>query len=87
MTTPAQTTLMHAADLLESAATKMREWGNSDPRNLDWRVMPFAQAVHDDALCTALELRLLARSIHDGKVAVPPVPTFEKKGYGNENAA
>lgn len=79
MTTTAQTTLLHAAELLESAAVKMREWGNSDPRNLDWRVMPFAQAVHDDALTTALELRLLATRIQDGKAAVSPVPTFEGK--------
>lgn len=70
MTTPAQTTLLHAAELLESAAVKMREWGNSDPRNPDWRLMPFAQEVHDDALCTALELRLLARSMQMGTIQV-----------------
>ena len=36
-------------------------------------------AAHDDALCTALELRLLAKRIQDGKAAVSPEPTFEGK--------
>ena len=83
MTTPAQTTLQHAADLLEADAKSWRECCNADPQNPDWKGEPDAHAAHDDALCTALELRLLARSMQMGHAAVPPAPTFE--GERNEH--
>ena len=85
MTLAAQITLLHAADLLEADAKSWRECCNADPKNPDWKDEPDARAAHDDALCTALELRLLAKSIQDGKAAVSParpagsalgVPTF-----------
>jgi hypothetical protein len=37
------------------------------------------RAAHDDALTTALELRLLAKRIDDGQIAVPQAPTFERE--------
>jgi len=66
--TAAQTTLLHAAELLEADAKSFRLmfYGSKDARDYC-----------NDALCTALELRLLAKSIQDGHAAVPPAPTFE----------
>lgn len=76
MITDAQATLLHAAELLEAEAKALNEFWNNKKNPPEWIGAPKARAIHDDALCTALELRLLARSIHDGKVAVPPAPTF-----------
>ena len=73
MTTAAQTTLMHTAELLEEDArwlrighAKIKRGESSTP---DWSGEPEMRALHDDALCTALELRLLAKRINDGQIA------------------
>ena len=78
MTTPAQTTLLHAAELLEDDAKSFRQmfYGSKDARDYC-----------SDMLTTALELRMLARSIKvdhipdAGKMVstVPPAPTFKEK--------
>ena len=70
MTTPAQTTLQHAAELLETRANKLFENQNKNQRISEHKNRA-------DALCTALELRLLARSMQTGHVTVSPEPTFE----------
>ena len=72
----AKTTLLHAAELLEADAKEWRDGCNADPDNPAWRIGSHARAAYDDALCTALELRLLAKSIQDGKAAVSPAPTI-----------
>ena len=72
MTTPAQTTLLHAAELLEAQASELFEHQDKDQRIAGHKTRA-------DTLTTALELRLLAKRIQDGKAAVSPVPTFE--GY------
>ena len=72
MTTDAQTTLLHAAELLEAEAlviSSLRKDGIISQNAL--------QDKFEDLHCTALELRLLARSIHAGHAAVPPAPTIE----------
>ena len=52
MTTAAQTTLLHAAELLEAEVNSLRSaWGEG----------PDAIPMYEDLLITALELRLLAR--------------------------
>ena len=79
MTAPAQTTLLHAAELLEAEAKALNEFWNNKKNPPEWIGAPKARAIHDDALCTALELRLLARSIHDGQIAAPPPPTFKEE--------
>ena len=87
MTTPAQTTLLHAAELLEDDAKWLLRYHNADPDHPTWSSIPITHAVHDDLLTTALELRLLARSIKvdhipdAGKMVstVPPAPTFKEK--------
>ena len=70
--TPAQTTLLHAADLLETQASKLFEHQNKHKRVSEHKNRA-------DTLCTALELRMLARSIQTGHAAVSPTPTFERK--------
>ena len=100
MSTAARATLLHAADLIEADARSLRECGNVDPQRPDWKDEPDARAAHDDALCTALELRLLAKRINDGQVAVSParpaglspslesalgVPTFTKGAKNERN--
>lgn len=72
MTTPAQTTLLHAAELLEADAKSFRLmfYGSKDARDYC-----------NDALCTALELRLLAKRIIP-ITAVSPAPSFERKENG-----
>ena len=65
---PAQATLIHAAELLEAQASKLFEHQRiSGHKN------------RADTLTTALELRLLAKRINGGQIAVPPAPTFEGK--------
>jgi len=61
---------IRAAELLEAYAKSFRQmfYGNKDARNYC-----------SDMLTTALELRLLARSMQVGDAAVPPAPTFERK--------
>lgn len=54
-------TLKHAAKLLEDDAKSLRECHNIDPQRPDWQDEPEARIAHDDALCTALRLRVLAR--------------------------
>lgn len=54
-------TLKHAAELLEADARDLRECHNLDPQQPDWQDEPEARIAHDDALCTALRLRVLAR--------------------------
>jgi len=68
-------TLKHAAELLEADARYLRECHNLDPQWPDWKDEPEARLAHDDALCTALRLRALARRIKTRQVAVPPAPT------------
>ena len=52
MTTPAQTTLLHAAELLEDEANSLRSaWGEGQD----------ALPLYEGFIITALELRLLAR--------------------------
>ena len=77
MTTAAQTTLMHAAELLETQAVWLRNCIFS------WKFNTEVKDYHDDVLCTALELRLLAKRIDDGQIAVPQAPTFERTRNGN----
>ena len=77
---PAQTTLIHAAKLLESHASKMRiDATLPADRQLFYGNKSQAREAHDDVLCTALELRLLAKRINDGKVALSPPPIFERE--------
>ena len=70
-----RTTIKHAAELLEADARDLRAGHNVDPQQPDWKDEPTARAMHDDALCTALRLRMLARRIKDGRVAVSPALT------------
>lgn len=70
-------TLKHAAELLEADARDLRKCHNLDPQRPDWKDEPEARIAHDDALCTALRLRMLARRIKAGQVTVPPAPTFQ----------
>ena len=70
MTTDAQITLLHAAELLEADAESLNEYWNGGQQHPEWRGASEAHAEHDDALCTALELRLLARSIQTGSIQV-----------------
>ena len=72
MTTATQTTLMHAAELLETQASKLLEHQDKHQRISGHKNRA-------DTLTTALELRLLAKRINDGQVAVSPSPTFEGK--------
>jgi len=69
-------TLKHAAELLEADARDLRKCHNLDPQQPDWKDEPEARSAHDDALCTALRLRMVARRIKVGQVTVPPPPTF-----------
>ena len=69
MTTTTQTTLIHAAELLEAQAIKLFENQNKDQRISGHKNRA-------DTLITALELRLLAKCIIP-ITAVSPVPTFE----------
>ncbi len=69
------TALKHAAEMLEADASDLRDGHNVDPQQPDWEDEPTARAMHDDALCTALRLRMLARRIKDGRVAVSPALT------------
>ena len=71
--TAAKTTLMHAAELLETQAVWLRNCIFS------WKFNTEVKDYHDDVLCTALELRLLAKRINDGQIAVSPAPTFERE--------
>ena len=79
-TTAAQTTLLHAAELLEDAARKL-QISQLEAIQPHWKNELDIRAAFDyefqDKLITALELRRMERSIHDGKVAVSPSPTFE----------
>ena len=80
MTTPAQTTLLHAAELLEAQANKMRiDAVLPAAQNIFWGNKSQAREAHDDALTTALELRLLAKRINGGQIAVPPAPYVASK--------
>ena len=79
MTTAAQTTLMHAAELLEAQANKMRiDAVLPAAQNIFWGNKSQAREAHDDVLCTALDLRLLAKRINDGQISVSPSPTLTK---------
>jgi hypothetical protein len=69
-------TLKHAAELLEADARDLRECHNLDPQRPDWKDEPEARIAHDDALCTALRLRVLARRIKAGQFTVSPAPTI-----------
>lgn len=77
MTTDAQITLQHAAELLEANAKMLRQM---------WRDSPGVRDICDDMQCTALELRILERSIKIdhipdvGKMVstVSPATTFEE---------
>ena len=71
MTTATQTTLIHAAELLEAQASELFENQNKDQRISGHKTRA-------DTLTTALELRLLAKRIIP-ITAVPSVPTFEGK--------
>lgn len=62
-------TLKHAAELLEADARDLRECHNLDPQRPDWKDEPDARAAHDDALCTAIRLRTLAKRM---KQSGPP---------------
>ena len=72
MTTPAQTTLLHAAELLEADAKSWGELLEADLQNSDWKDEPELHAAYADIITTALELRLLAKRINDGQIAVSP---------------
>ena len=82
MTTAAQTTLMHAAELIEYLARR-HQISQLEAIQPHWENELDIRAAYDyelqDALTTALELRLLAKRTNDGQVAVSPVPTFERK--------
>ena len=73
---PVADSLMHAAELLETQAVWLRNCIFS------WKFNTEVKDYHDDVLVTALELRLLAKRINDGQIAVPPAPTFERKENG-----
>ena len=87
MTTDAQATLLHAAEVLEANASIMCEVYFVDPSNPDWKGRIDVRNAHCDLVQTALELRLLARSIKIdhipdvGKMVstVSPAPTFKEK--------
>ena len=83
MSTAARTTLIHAAKLLEADARRLSyllySQGLFQPYGTRWEDGQDVREEHDDALTTALELRLLAKRINDGQVAAPPAPTFERK--------
>ena len=72
MNAAAQATLIHAAELLEAQASKLFEHQDKDQRIAGHKTRA-------DTLTTALELRLLAKRINGGQIAVPPAPTFEGK--------
>ena len=74
MTTTTQTTLIHAAELLEAQAGKLFENQNKDQRISGHKNRA-------DTLITALELRLLAKRIIP-ITAVSPAPSFERKENG-----
>ena len=76
MTTPAQTTLLHAAELLEERARRLHNFHNPDEDEPQWNCVPKAKATHDDALCTALELRLLARSMQTDTHGCKGIPAL-----------
>ncbi|MFA6310637.1 MAG: hypothetical protein WCV99_13455 [Sterolibacterium sp.] len=65
MTTTDADLLQHAADLLVIDATSLRECHNVDPQHPDWKDEPDARAAHDDALCTAIRLRMLAKRMKE----------------------
>ena len=67
--------LRHAASLLAADATCLRESHNADPQHPDWSGEEDAKAAHDDALCTALRLRTLAKRMRASQAAVTPAPT------------
>lgn len=68
--------LRHAANLLAADADCLRKSHNVDPQHPDWNDEADARAAHDDALCTALRLRLVARRLKAGKGAVSPAATL-----------
>ena len=74
----AQTTLIHAAELLEAQAYWLLDRNNLLPDRPKWYGAMKEKIAHDDALTTALELRLLAKRINDGQVAVSPELTLTK---------
>jgi hypothetical protein len=82
MTTPAQTTLLHASELLEERAKALREACNVITSSPTWEDADEEHAIYDDILCTVLELRLLAKHINGGQIAVSPAPIFERKENG-----
>jgi len=69
-------TLHHAAELLEADARDLRECHNLDPDNPDWKDEPDARMQHDDALVTALQLRMMAKRIKASGVTVTPATTI-----------
>ena len=83
MTTAAQTTLMHAAELLEADAKMSNRVVESmnllRPHEEKWEERLKIKSRIADVLTTALELRLLAKRINDGQIAVSPAPTFERE--------
>ena len=72
MNAAAQATLMHAAELLETQASKLFEHQNNHQRIVGHKTRV-------DTLATALELRLLAKRINDGQIGVPPAPYVASK--------
>jgi hypothetical protein len=78
MTTAAQTTLIHAAEFIEVYACVIKNKRGINRNHPSWGNYPEVRGEYDDALTTALELRLLAKRIIP-ITAVSPVPTFEGK--------
>lgn len=60
-------TLRHAAELLEVDAECLRQCHNVDPQRPTWEDEDEARAAHDDALVTALKLRMIAKRIKNGQ--------------------
>jgi len=83
MNAAAQTALIHAAELLEEDARRLSYLLYSkclfQPYGTRWEDDQKVKSEYDDTLTTALELRLLAKRINDGQIAVSPAPTFEGK--------
>ena len=80
--TAAQTTLIHAAELLEADAKMSNGVVESmnllRPHEEQWQERQKIKAKIADALITALELRLLAKRIDDGQPPVSLVMTLTK---------
>lgn len=76
MTTDDIATLRRAAELLEADAQCLRECHNLDPLRPDWEDEPDARTAHDNALCLALRLRMIAKRIKAGQTTVPSAPTM-----------